>query len=86
MENSGIKNLGKKKSSVNELVQHNQGNMQYSLCLEKKVLKYTKENIRSPTLHQILQWAKPLGVHPTEAKAVSDRAPYRHRLGESQRK
>lgn len=50
--------------------------------LEKKILAYVKNNIRAPSLQQILQWAKPLGVTIRDAKVISDRAPFRHTMGQ----
>jgi len=53
------------------------------MFLEKKIVAYTKNNIRAPSLQQVLQWAKQLGVAGQEARAISDRAPYRHTMGQS---
>ncbi len=50
-------------------------------CIEKRIVTYSKENLRAPSLRQILRWSKPLGINPAEARAASDRAPYRHALG-----
>lgn len=48
---------------------------------EKKIATYCQDNIRTPSLRQILQWSKKLGVTSSDAKAVADRAMYRHTLG-----
>jgi len=53
----------------------------FCIFIEKRIVTYCKENIRAPSLNQVLQWAKKLGVDPAEARNVSDRAPYRHALG-----
>lgn len=52
------------------------------LLLEKKILIYLKQNIRAPSLHQVLKWAKPLGVTNSDARIISDRAPFRHSMGQ----
>lgn len=52
-------------------------------CIEKRIVNYCKENIRAPSLHQVVQWGKKLGINPADVRAVSDRVPYRHALGKS---
>ncbi len=54
------------------------------IFLEKKIVTYTKNNIRAPSLQQVLRWARQLGVNNQDARAISDRAPYRHTMGQSQ--
>jgi len=44
-------------------------------------MTFCKVNIRAPTITQLLQWAKNLGVSKKEALLLSDQLPYRHALG-----
>ena len=50
--------------------------------LELRCQRYIKSRLRAPPQHQVLTWAKRMGVTRQEALHLSDRLPYRHALGE----